>query len=116
MGKSAGYLRVFARDILGADHPRLDDIGLCLTEKFTNATLHTASGKGGWVTVTVRTGRGVVRTEVTDDGADGRRPCTRPGNGFSEHGRGLMLIDALAERWGYDEAGPRTTVWAEFER
>ncbi|MDL4776560.1 MULTISPECIES: ATP-binding protein [Thermomonosporaceae] len=115
-GRSARYLRVFARDILGPAHPRLDDIGLCLTEKFTNATLHTASGQGGWVTVRVRGVHGLVRTEVTDDGADGRRPRSRPPepDAFCERGRGLLLLSALADRWGFDEAGARTVVWAEF--
>ncbi|WP_433323450.1 ATP-binding protein [Spirillospora sp. CA-294931] len=116
VGRSARYLRGFARDMIGADHPRLGDIGLCLTEKFANATVHTASGKGGLVTVSVCAARGVVRTEVTDDGAGGARPTlfVPPGEPFSEHGRGLLLLGALSDRWGYLEDGLRTTVWAEF--
>ncbi|MGJ5754276.1 ATP-binding protein [Streptomyces puniciscabiei] len=30
-----------------------------------------------------------------------------------ETGRGLVLVDALAHRWGYDEMRWGKTVWAE---
>jgi hypothetical protein len=31
-----------------------------------------------------------------------------------DHGRGLLLVDALAARWGVtDRVGPGKTVWAE---
>ena len=42
--------------------------------------------------------------------------------GFPQHarttnecGRGLLLVEALASRWGVDERkGPGKTVWAEY--
>ncbi|MBA9007565.1 ATP-binding protein [Thermomonospora cellulosilytica] len=107
-------VRAFAREVLGADHPLLGDIGLCLTEKFGNAVRHTASGRGGMVVVTLLGGDGLVRSEVTDDGAGGERP-RRPGHGeLAENGRGLLLVAALSRRWGYEADGVRTTVWAEY--
>ncbi|WP_175408789.1 ATP-binding protein [Streptomyces sp. TRM64462] len=34
----------------------------------------------------------------------------------SEHGRGLVLVEALADRWGVAEGPvPRKTVWAEID-
>ncbi|MBO2449608.1 ATP-binding protein [Actinomadura barringtoniae] len=112
--RSVRQLRQFAGDLLGADHPRLDDIQLCLTEKFGNAIRHSRSGEGGWVTVTLSAGSGVVRTEVTDDGGLGRPGITREVDPLTENGRGLMLLAALSERWGYDGDGEGVTVWAEF--
>jgi anti-sigma regulatory factor (Ser/Thr protein kinase) len=112
--RSVRHLRQFAGDLLGADHPRLDDIQLCLTEKFGNAIRHSRSGEGGWVTITLAAGSGVVRTEVTDDGGQGRPDMTRALDPLTENGRGLMLLAALSERWGYDEDAGGTTVWAEF--
>lgn len=58
---------------------------------------------------------GLVRIEVADAAAGRRPPTALP---FScpdgESGRGLLLVDALAERWGWE---PREavgkTVWAE---
>jgi anti-sigma regulatory factor (Ser/Thr protein kinase) len=111
---SSRRVRTFAEETLGTDHRLLGDIGLCLTEKFGNAVRHTASGKGGTVTVRLLAGGGVVRSEVTDDGAGGARPKSPEGAALLESGRGLFLLAALSRRWGYDEDGARTTVWAEY--
>ncbi|MCS0637197.1 ATP-binding protein [Streptomyces sp. LP05-1] len=59
----------------------------------------------------------VLRIEVTDTRAE-RLPGTRPGRPVfdSESGRGLLLVDALASRWGAaSEPVPRKTVWAELD-
>ncbi|MGW1028723.1 ATP-binding protein [Streptomyces sp. NPDC002577] len=57
-----------------------------------------------------------VRIEVTDARGEGL-PLVRPADGDAEGGLGLVLVDALADRWGAD---PRTdgvgkTVWAEIQ-
>ncbi|WP_309484371.1 ATP-binding protein [Streptomyces himalayensis] len=57
---------------------------------------------------------GTVRIEV-DDTRGERLPAMFPAGGEAEGGRGLVLVDSLADRWGVD---PRTdgvgkTVWAE---
>ncbi|SDM79211.1 hypothetical protein SAMN04487981_102583 [Streptomyces sp. cf386] len=50
-----------------------------------------------------------LRIEVTDTRAD-RLPCVVPS------GRGLLLVDALADRWGAAPGPyPRKTVWAELQ-
>ncbi|GHD90504.1 ATP-binding protein [Streptomyces naganishii JCM 4654] len=57
---------------------------------------------------------GTLRIEVTDTRGD-RLPELRPGSPDEESGRGLLLVEALADRWG--TAGgryPRKTVWAEL--
>ncbi|MBB6421707.1 ATP-binding protein [Streptomyces sp. AK010] len=49
-----------------------------------------------------------LRIEVTDTRAD-RLPTARPG-------LGLLLVDALADRWGVTRGLlPRKTVWAELD-
>ncbi|MFF4487503.1 ATP-binding protein [Streptomyces sp. NPDC001544] len=56
-----------------------------------------------------------LRIEVTDTRGDDlprRRPATPDG----ESGRGLLLVDALADRWGVKLGPvPRKTVWAELD-
>jgi anti-sigma regulatory factor (Ser/Thr protein kinase) len=54
-----------------------------------------------------------LRIEVTDTRPD-RLPHLTQADPGAESGRGLLLVDALAERWGV-AAGPypRKTVWAE---
>ncbi|MFJ3584815.1 ATP-binding protein [Streptomyces sp. NPDC090127] len=54
-----------------------------------------------------------LRIEVTDTRAD-RLPVLGPPGG-GESGRGLLLVDALADRWGVMPGPvPRKTVWAEI--
>ncbi|MFD5186896.1 ATP-binding protein [Streptomyces sp. NPDC058357] len=60
-------------------------------------------------------GRGeLLRLEVSDAG-EGRPEVQRPGE-LDKGGRGLLLVEALAHRWGVDErrAGIGKTVWAEL--
>ncbi|TLS46768.1 ATP-binding protein [Streptomyces montanus] len=56
-----------------------------------------------------------LRIEVTDTRGDDL-PCHRPASPDTESGRGLLLVEALADRWGV-ELGPvpRKTVWAELD-
>lgn len=60
-------------------------------------------------------GRGeLLRLEVSDAG-EGRPEVQRPGE-LDKGGRGLLLVETLAHRWGVDErrAGIGKTVWAEL--
>lgn len=55
-----------------------------------------------------------LRIEVTDTRRErlpeARRPCAE-----EESGRGLVIVEALADRWGVSsETVPRKTVWAEI--
>lgn len=87
----------------------LDDIELCLSELVANAWLHTDSGHGGHIQVTVSLGPYVVRIEVVDGGGGTTRPhvCHEP---EAERGRGMLIVDALSQRWDVDGR----TTWCEF--
>ncbi|MGW3264404.1 ATP-binding protein [Streptomyces sp. NPDC001056] len=55
-----------------------------------------------------------LRIEVTDTRRErlpeARRPCAD-----EESGRGLVIVEALADRWGVSsDSVPRKTVWAEI--
>lgn len=55
-----------------------------------------------------------LRIEVTDTRGD-RLPARQEPDGGAESGRGLLLVEALADRWGVSEGRfPRKTVWAEL--
>lgn len=60
-------------------------------------------------------GHGTLRVEVTDTRAE-RRPVTGTPDPDGESGRGLLLVDALADDWGVlpRSTGPGKTVWAEY--
>jgi anti-sigma regulatory factor (Ser/Thr protein kinase) len=112
--RSVAYARRFVRDMLGAGHPALDDAALCTSELVTNAVVHTRSGRGGRVTVTVAAGAGGVRISVTDDGAGGRLPYVRR-EPFAEDGRGVLIVTALAAAWGAEQGEDgATTSWFAF--
>ncbi|WP_053745546.1 ATP-binding protein [Streptomyces sp. NRRL WC-3618] len=54
-----------------------------------------------------------LRIEVTDTCGD-RPPTPRPPSADAEFGRGLALVEALADRWGWSPGlRPRKTVWAD---
>jgi len=55
-----------------------------------------------------------LRIEVADT-RDDRRPLLRRPAEDAESGRGLLLVDALADRWGSAPGPrPRKIVWAEL--
>ena len=54
-----------------------------------------------------------LRIEVTDTRGD-RAPQPQRPDADAESGRGLVLVDALTDRWGVTPGlPPRKTVWAE---
>lgn len=86
-----------------------DDFLLVVDELVTNAVLH---GRGQ-IRVALDVGDETVRVEVADDSA--ALPIVRPASETRSHGRGLAIVDALADRWGA-EARPSggKAVWAEI--
>ncbi|WP_432588892.1 ATP-binding protein [Streptomyces sp. HD1123-B1] len=54
-----------------------------------------------------------ARIEVSD-ARDERRPVLRDRDDEAEGGRGLLLVDALASKWGVAERGVGKTVWCEY--
>jgi anti-sigma regulatory factor (Ser/Thr protein kinase) len=87
----------------------IDALKLVVSELVTNAVVY---GPGGEVAVKVVVAVGSVRVEVTDEGTGGVAPRTPTRD--DSHGRGLILVDTLADRWGRDDA-PSTVVWVEID-
>ena len=90
-----------------------DTAALVVSELVTNALVHTASSH---IVCELHDGDDLVRIAVRDEGCAPGEPHplrTRP---EEEHGRGLLLIDALCDAWGAHEQGPGLLVWAELPR
>ncbi|MGV9786484.1 ATP-binding protein [Streptomyces sp. NPDC003435] len=65
--------------------------------------------------IALRVDNRTLRIEVTDTRGD-RRPVRREPGAEDEGGRGLLLVAALADRWGVaDDRFPRKIVWAELD-
>lgn len=54
-----------------------------------------------------------LRVEVQDEGACARPIVPTQRDGLSESGRGLVIVDGLADRWGIFDGAQGVTVWFE---
>ncbi|WP_405806919.1 ATP-binding protein [Streptomyces sp. NBC_00210] len=110
--RSVPAAREFVRTVL-ADWglgSRIDDVLLCVSELTTNALVHGVPPGRGYRLRLWLYGDGLLRVEVHDSG--GGRPGVREPDG--ESGRGLVLVDALADKWGVGGRDPGKIVWCEF--
>lgn len=109
-----------------ADGPLAETLILLVSELVTNAVVHTgcaavvrlflpgvgsdaespdpAPGAGA---------EGVVRLEVADRST--RAPVPRCVDGEATGGRGLALVDGLADRWGWSAEGAGKRIWCELD-
>jgi anti-sigma regulatory factor (Ser/Thr protein kinase) len=107
-------VRKFVRGIL-ADSPCAEDMELIAAELASNAIRHSPAGRErGEFTVTVRTGQGWARIEVSDTGT-GEWDTPRSADLNAEYGRGLAIVAALADKLGHDITASGQTVWAEAD-
>jgi anti-sigma regulatory factor (Ser/Thr protein kinase) len=93
-----------------ADHPRSEELLLCVSEVVTNAVLHTTSPQR----MSVSQDASTVRVEVAD--GDAHAPLLGDHDPFATSGRGLLILDKLALRWGHQPTREGKAVWFEFER
>src|SRR3569833_3709060 len=111
--RSVANGRRFVRETLGSRHPALDKVALGVSELATNAIRHSPSGAGGQIIIGIVATGESVRAAVTNDGTMAGKPQVRCAT-EAESGRGILIIDALADARGVSERSGRTTVWAEF--
>lgn len=94
----------------GLDEDAMQTVTLMVSELATNSVRHA----GTPYRVAVSRSGGAVRVEVSDSG-DGLARVRNPGP-RDPHGRGLQIVNALADTWGVDDAtdtGEKTT-WFTF--
>ena len=90
----------------------LEDIKLLVSEVVTNAVRHPSGSGPIEMRVTLR--RGTIRVEVLDPGGQGfAKPSVSTPPPDALGGRGLLIVDRVATRWGVDEGSP-TRVWFEL--
>ncbi len=117
--RAAGAVRRFLREQLGTwgiDEDTIDSAELCASELVNNVIMHARSAfqlnvhlEENVLTVTVRDvgvvapGEGQAHALVTDEDT------------MRVFGRGLTLIDAIADRWGSDQDVSGTIAWFVIE-
>jgi anti-sigma regulatory factor (Ser/Thr protein kinase) len=107
--------RTFVDATLGPGHPRGEVARLLVSELVTNAVQHSHSRRpGGSVTVVILDVPGGLRVEVADEGSARSVPVVRD-DPLATHGRGLFLVQSLADDWGYLRDDDGTTVWFQLD-
>ncbi|MFI0777983.1 ATP-binding protein [Streptomyces sp. NPDC021212] len=118
---------------IGADEPLAETLILLISELVTNAVVHTGcpavlrmrfpaqtgtTGGGSDGSAEPATDKGpalgTVRVEVAD--ASARAPRQRRADEEATNGRGLELVDGLADRWGWQPEGAGKRIWCEIDR
>lgn len=106
---AAAQGRWHVRELAATDIDAID-AELVVSELITNAWKH-GTGEGGIV----------LQVELRDEGmhidvcsnAHGTPRVDASENPVDASGRGLLLIEELAQRWGYERRGDSLCVWAD---
>ncbi|MFE7935275.1 SpoIIE family protein phosphatase [Streptomyces sp. NPDC057456] len=103
-------LRELLHDWTCAD--QIDSAVLLVSETLTNVLVHTDADALLVAEVTGAPGERRLRIEVTDAGDD--LPHKRSPGELASSGRGLVLIELLADAWGVAPRGEGKTIWFEL--
>lgn len=95
----------------GADRGVREDIKLLVSELVTNAVRH--AQRDGHIDLSLEYVRNRVRIEVSDPGEGFSKPKVGTPAPDAIGGRGLLIVDRLASRWGVTPGRP-TRVWFEL--
>ncbi len=115
-----GRARRWARSRLAgsgieADGPLAETLILLVSELVTNAVVHTGCPAVLRLSLLgAAQDCATVRLEVAD--RSGRAPVPRCADGDETGGRGLALVDGLADRWGWSSEGAGKRIWCELDR
>jgi anti-sigma regulatory factor (Ser/Thr protein kinase) len=110
---SPGVARRFVAAALrrwNTDAPTVEAAQLLVSELVTNAIVHTTSD----VRLAVSRRRGMLRVEVSD--RDDGMPRMRTVGPETVGGRGLGIVDGLADTWGTETRREGKAVWFELSQ
>lgn len=114
-GSAAQARRLAGAQLVGwdIDEDARDAAALVVSELVTNAIVHTASHR---IICELCTRPGTLRIAVRDEGWGSGAPRPAHRGPDDEHGRGLLLVEAVSRAWGVRDEGPGVgcTVWAEL--
>lgn len=98
-----------------ADEPYAESLVMLVSELVTNAVVHTDRPAELRLALPASPADcGPYRVEVVDTCA--APPRQRRAQEYETHGRGLELVDAIADRWGWQAEGFGKVIWCEIDR
>lgn len=97
--------------VVDADATMREDVLLMVSELMTNAVEH-GSGPGEPIVLSVSIAPRLLRVTVTDRTV--APPVLRHVSADRIDGRGMSIIDQLADRWGVDVTDCGKSVWFEM--
>ncbi|MEV0113460.1 SpoIIE family protein phosphatase [Streptomyces sp. NPDC050844] len=95
-----------------ADPDQVDSAVLMVSEMVTNVLVHTDGDALLVAEVTGEPGMRRLRAEVSDSSDD--LPHKRHPGELASSGRGLVLMELLADAWGVDPRGDGKSIWFEL--
>jgi anti-sigma regulatory factor (Ser/Thr protein kinase) len=111
-GEALAAAREMVESLDDLSRPARDDLALLITELVGNSLRHAGLGPDDVIRVRISRLRGSVRVEVADGGPGFSAVLERPGRAQTG-GRGLYLVEQVADRWGVEIKG-ETCVWFEL--
>ncbi|MGW2910676.1 ATP-binding protein [Streptomyces asoensis] len=100
---------------IGDEEALAETLILLVSELVTNAVVHTGCPAVLRLSLPGGTAEpSTVRLEVAD--SSGRAPVPRCAGDEATGGRGLALVDGLADRWGWSVEGAGKRIWCELDR
>jgi anti-sigma regulatory factor (Ser/Thr protein kinase) len=92
----------------------IEDTEAVTSELVSNAVMHAGARTFGLELLRLTDDPGTVAVSVTDPSP--LPPAKRAPAAGAEHGRGLLVVEALSARWGWRPKDPGKTVFAILAR
>jgi len=109
MPDSVAVARALIRSVVGATTPeRAEPAAVCGSELVANAVVH------GMPPILLTVVSGTARVVVSVEDASRTPPAPRLPGPTEPSGRGTLLVDRLADRWGVDFLPDGKRVWCLF--